>query len=362
MKKDYRFAAPKRLESFLEHEYGSQVVDSFHVCSSGLTTPVPIIGVGASAYKGTIIPRDDREVRDLAASMIRRKSKFERIKGERGGFASLSDLISEATTGAKQQVLFYSKTGIAPGAVSGTSPLWNSSAVPAAGGVGGSSGTGAVPTRAQTGALAQANATGGDTLHLTTWSGVTSVAGSVLLYDRLWHMTYNHATATSTAVDSNNRPSRYQGTTSAPGNFCTSEITTTLVTAHNIGITYVDDAGNTTEANTNVAARLGAAQTLAFTAPQWTHTLNTPDLGLRYITNFNQSTITSVTGVSSVVVGHPLSILPQPAANVSFVLDGINSAFNLVRVLDDACLSLYDFFKTANTAATLVGWITLVSG
>ncbi len=358
----YKFAAPNKLESFVEQEYGVDVLNSFHTCSSGLTIPVPIMGLGASAYKGTIIPRDDKEVRDLASSMVRRKSTYERIKGERGGFASLSDLISEATTGGKQQILPFNKTGIAPGAVAGTSPLWNVGALPAAGGVGGASGTGSVPTRAQTGALAQANATGGDTLHLTTWSGLSTVAGSILLYDRLWHMTYNHATATSTAVDSNNRPSRYQTGTTAPGNFITSEITTVLVTAHNLGVTYVDDQGNTTEANSQVAVRLGAANTLAFTAPQWTYTLNSPDLGLRYITNVNQSTITSVTGVSSFVIGHPLALLPLPAANVPMVLDGINSAFNLVRVLDDACLALHDFQKTANTAATLAGWITLVSG
>lgn len=364
MKKNYKFAAPRKLESFLEHEYGKDVIESFHVCSNGLTIPVPIMGVGASAYKGTIIPRSDREVRDIAESMIRRKSVYQRLKGERGGFASLSDLITEATTGGKSQSIYYQKAGAAPGATAGTSPLWNSGNVPPAGGVGGTSGTGSVPTRTQTGALKQENATGGDTLHLTTWTGLSTVAGSVMLYDRLWHMTYNHASATTTAVDSANRPTRHQTASTAPGNFCTSEVTTVLsATAHTIGITYVDSDDNAAEANTNVAVRVSSAvQTILFTAPQWNHVLKSPDHGLRYITEVDQSTITSVTGVSSVVIGHPLAILPQPAANVAFILDGINSAFNLIQIEDDACLSLYDFQKSANTAATLTGWIKLVSG
>lgn len=360
--KPYEFAAPRKLEGFLEREYGSEVVESMHMCSSGLLIPVPVVGVGAAAYRGTIIPR--KADKNIAASMIRRKMKRHFIDNERGGFASLSDLISEATTGGKAQTLYYNKVGAAPGATAGTSPLWNSGNVPPAGGVGGTSGTGAVPARTATGALKQVNATGGDTLHLTTWTGSSTVAGSILLYDRLWHMTYNHATATTTAVDSANRPTRYQTAGTAPGNFCTNEVTTVLsATAHTIGITYVDADGNTTEANTNVSVRVSSAvQTILFTAPQWTHTLNSPDHGLRYLTEVDQSTITSVTGVSSAVIGHPLAILPQPAANVSFILDGINSAFNLIQVLDDACLALYDFQKSANTAATMNGWIKLVSG
>jgi hypothetical protein len=134
-------------------------------------------------------------------------------------------------------------------------------------------------------------------------------------------------------------------------------------TAHTLTVTYVDDAGNTAEAGAAKAIRTSSAvQTILWTAPEWTYTLNSPDLGLRYITNQAQSTTASVTGVSSAVIGHPLAILPLPAANIGFVLDGINSAFNMVQILDGACLALMDFQKTANTAATIQGNIVLVSG
>jgi hypothetical protein len=353
-----RFGRARRLEALCEREYGTVVLDSFHRISNECGAPVPIMGLPAAAYRGLIIPRS-------APIMERVRGRaFRNLVGsERGGFASLSDLIAEATTGGKAQTLYYNKAGAAPGATAGTSPLWNSGNVPPAGGVGGASGTGEVPSRTATGALKQADAAGGDTLHVTSWTGTSTVAGSVMLYDRLWHMTYNHASATTTSVDSANRPTRYQGTNAA-GNVCTSEVTTVLsATAHTLGITYVDQDGNTAEANTNVSVRASSAvQTLLFTAPQWTHILNSPDHGLRYITEVDQSTITSVTGVSSVVILRPLAILPLPAANIAFVLDGINSAFNLIQVLDGACLALMDFSKSGNTAATMNGWIKLVSG
>jgi hypothetical protein len=69
-------------------------------------------------------------------------------------------------------------------------------------------------------------------------------------------MTYNHASATSTNVDSSNRPDRYQTTGLAPGNFISGEVTTAGTTAHNITITYVDDAGNSAEAAAAYLAKI----------------------------------------------------------------------------------------------------------
>ena len=330
-------------EARLAAWYGEDVWEALRICMGGLRVPVPVMGIPAAICPdGRILPR---------------------IAGG-AGFASLSDLISEATTGGKAQTIAYQKVGVTAPAVAATQPLWNVGNLPAAGGVGGTSGTGAVPARTATGALKQENAGAGDTLHLTTWTGASTQAGALLLYDRLWHMTHNHASALSTAVDSANRPSRYQAATTAPGNFVTSEVTTVLsATAHNITLTYVDQDGNTAEANNAQAIRVSSAvQTIALTAPQWTWNLNAADTGLRYLTNVTQSTITSVTGTSSFVIGHPLAILPMPIANQAAILDGINSAFNLVRVYDDAALALNEFSKTATGAATVTGIIQLVSG
>jgi hypothetical protein len=280
------------------------------------------------------------------------------------GFASLSDLISEATTGGKAQMLAYSKTPTTATTAGNACSAWAFGALPSTGGVGGTSGTGRKTVSTTAGALRQANAAGGDTLHLTTWTGQANNVSSLMLYDRLWDMTYNHASSLSTAVDAANRPDRYQTTGLAPGNFISGEITTgPLTTAHNITITYVDDAGNSAEA---AAAYAAPATAVAGRSPlvtgTWFLTLNAGDTGARYITNIAQSTITSVTGTSNWWVGHPIAMMPFPVANVPFVLDGINSAFNLQRIYDDACLAFYTPSIATATAITYTGLIQLVSG
>ena len=299
-----------------------------------------------------------RQRRILRKTLERNRHKLN------AGFASLSDLISEATSGGKSQLLVYSKTGANPTNVANAVSLWTANALPAAGSTGGTSGTGRKTVRTTVGALPQVNAAGGDTLHLTTWTGLCTAVSSAMLVDRLWDMTYNHATALSTAIDALNRPDRYQTAALAPGNFISGDITTGLsATAHTLTVTYVDDQGNAAEAAAAYAAPVSAVGGRTPTAAgSWFVPLNSPDVGARYLTNIAQSTITSVTGVTNWWVGHPIAMMPFPVANVPFVLDGINSAFNLQRIYDDACLFLYCPSDATTGAKTYGGTIQLVSG
>lgn len=280
------------------------------------------------------------------------------------GFASLSDLISEATAGGKSQQLVFQKAATTATTVGNAFVARNVGTLPAARGVGGTSGTGVACTSSTTGALRFDNPTGGDTTHLTTMTVQASAVSSLLLFDCLWDMTYNHATSTSTAVDAANRPTRYQTSVLAPGNFVSSEITTALsATAHNITITYVDQAGNTAEAAALYAAAASAVAGRCNTpAGTWFVTLNSGDTGARYLTNIAQSTTASVTGVSTFFVGHPLALIPIPIANVPFIYDGINSAFNLERIYDSACLSFMTPAIATTGSITYNGLIRLVSG
>jgi len=280
------------------------------------------------------------------------------------GFSSLSDLISEATTGGKKQILVFNKVGTASAAAAQPMSLWNVGAQPAAGGVGGVRGTGRACLNTTTGAMGQLNAAGGDQLHLTAMYGAATVANTMLLVDRLWDMTWNHATGTNQAIDSANRPSRYQTAPLAPGNFISGEVTTALsATAHTMTLTYVDQDGNTAE---NLAAFAvpvsAAANRIPLVSPNFFLPLNTPDTGLRYFTNFAQSTITSVTGISNFSINHPLGFIPCPVVNMTFIVDGINSAFNLERIYDGACLCFLEMPKTATTATTYNGALSMVSG
>lgn len=281
-----------------------------------------------------------------------------------GGFSSLSDLINEATNGGKSQDLVFSKAG-ATGVANACNTLWYTAGTPAAGANGAALASGTNTTRTTTGALTQQNPSGGDTLHIATVYMMPSVGNNtLLLFDRIWH----GAPAVSTTGDQTvtMTPTRYAGTGaggSCIGNFSTLEIQANLgATAHSWRITYVDDVPNAAEnAATVVGLSGGITPRLDVVAnTQWFIPLNAGDLGISDITLFNMGA--SVSGAHNLLLGHPLGFIPQPVAQQMVVLDGINSAFNLTRVLDDACLSFFELYKAATTATQYNGMLKLVAG
>lgn len=309
---------------------------------------------------------------DYAIQRLNRIARgFARRQGRvvNAGFASLSDLIAEATTGGKSQCLMFTKAGAA-GVAARSNSLWNVGAVPAAGGVGGTTGTGRACTRTTTGALTQQNAAGGDQLHLTTLTVQASVAGQMLLlYDRLWDMTHT-MTVDPRSVDSVNPPTRYQTAALAPGSFISGEVTTVLPAATpTLTCDYMDQDGNASTSQTlSTIASAAAVNTVPFTAPHWFVPLATADTGLRRMgdagagTNAFNLSAAMASGVVNWFIGHPLAFVPMPLANFPVILDGINSAFNLMRVFDDAALCFLEIAKSATTATNWWGAIQLVSG
>jgi len=279
------------------------------------------------------------------------------------GFASLSDLITEATTGGKKQVLPYSKIGVAGPAAGASQWLWRLGNTPGIASVAAAAPGGTVYTRTTTGALGQVDATGGDQLHFVSWTGVSNVAlgGALMLVDNLWAANFNYATNGNVTVTG--VPTRYQTAATAPGNFMSGDVTTALgATAQNVTITYVDQDGNTAEASPAQVIRVSSAvNTYPATQPLWNIPLNAGDKGLRNITIFNLSAANS--GNVDRMIAHPIAILPGlGVANQAFVLDGINTAFNLERIYDGAALGLLEWFKGATTATTYNGYVTVVSG
>jgi len=151
------------------------------------------------------------------------------------GIASLSDLISEATVGGKGQEIYYQKTStVAIPAATYCQDLWNMAAVPSAGSNGAALAGGSIYDASSVGRLPVADPGGADTNHLTTWSALGTVIGSLLLCDRMFAFSgsHNSANAACTGV-----PTRYQNAT-AKGCFISLRVTTNLsATAHNITIT-----------------------------------------------------------------------------------------------------------------------------
>ena len=366
MRRLARFGTARKLEAFCERAYGREVMENILNCSMGIRKPVPIMGITAAAYQGTIIDRSAEE-RDLALSMLRRRSAWERVKWERGtGFASLSDLIAEATANGKRQQLRYAKTSTVTVVAAGDNQsLWNVGANPAAGANASAAAAGTSYDNTTAGGLKQTDPSGSDTLHLTTWVGQSTVSGNLLLYDRIRAWSVSEATASNAITGTQTRYNGAAGTLTYPGgSFVTSRVTTVRAANTNtVQMTYKDQDNNTAEANTATAMVSAAAVGRPCTGGgqgAWALALNSADTGVYEVTNITYSATS--TGVSEFEHGYPLAILPMPVANVGFVLDGINSAFNLVQVQTDACLALFEFSKTGTAVQTYSGIITLVSG
>lgn len=368
----FRETHSQRLERWL----GRDLVERISHCArDGYSPPVPVANVPGRVYVrndgsfcGAIRGGYFANLTDFAEQRTRRiwREFMRRQYGVLYGFSSLSDLISEGTTGGKGQMLDFTKAGAA-GVAARHNSLWGVGAVPPIGAAGGATGTGAARTSATTGALVQADATGGDTLHITTMTVQASVAGQMLLlYDRLWDMTHT-MTVDPRSCDAANPPTRYQTAATGPGNFFSGEVTTVLPAATpTVTLDYVDESGNNvTGAALSTIASAAAVSTIPFTAPNWKYPLSAGDTGIRSLQNSANAVNLSAAMASGVVtwfIGHPLAYVPMPAANFPVILDGINSAFSLERVYDGACLAFLELAKSATTATNWWGAIKLVSG
>ncbi len=302
---------------------------------------------------------------DKFNAAIKRASK-KQLTTLNTGFSSLSDLISEITTGGKSQMLIFTKSGTT-GVVGRSNSLFNVGSFPSAGGTGGTTGTGRACTSAINGALKQANPSGSDTLHFISSQTQGSVGTqSLLMYDRLWDMTHT-MTVDPRSCDAANVPTRYQTAALAPSNFFSGEVTTVLPAATpTITLDYVDqDGNNVTGPALSTIASAAAVNTVPFTSPNWFYPLDPADTGLRSLQNSANAINLSAAMASGVVtwfIGHPLVFIPCPTANVPVLIDGINSAINLQRIYDNACLSFLELNKGATTATTWWGQILLCAG
>ena len=84
------------------------------------------------------------------------------------------------------------------------------------------------------------------------------------------------------------------------------------------------------------------------------------DVGLTALTQ-EQNSASVATGTIDFVIGRPITIIPCPIAYMFSIIDGINTAFNLVSVLDNACISFMELPKSAASAASYSGLLTMVS-
>jgi hypothetical protein len=277
------------------------------------------------------------------------------------GFASFTDLMTEAVTNGKAQVLPFARSSAGGG---GAQPrtFWTESGFPEAGGTPAARPAGAIPDNTTIGGFLQKNPDGADTLHLASVLSYSLLPFNfIVLYDRLFHASdiahTNNASQTVTGT-----PTRYNTTASAPGTFFFLEVTSTLgTTAHTILINYTDNSNNAAE-NSGTTTIVVSSTTARIPHAQFFVPINAADTGILAITALTFSAVSS--GTSNAVLGKALSIIPQPnigSSGAPTILNCINSAFNLVEVKANACLAFIDL-KGGSGNSSFTGTITLVSG
>jgi hypothetical protein len=320
----------------------------------------PINGGGVLSFADFVLTRARRAVK-----LINRNRRRSMILN--AGFASLSDLISEATVGGKRREFPFQKVG-PTGVASVTSTLWRLGNQPAAGAAGSAAPGGRATDSTVTGAFPFTNPTGGDTQHIVAANLLaTVVPNTLLLYDRLFDVAKTMNSTGTEAVSG--VPTRYTNTTagqvdSISGNFLFVEVggTALAATAHNWTVcTYTDQtgAGSTLP---SLAGNSGAiVDRLDHPTNQWFAPLETGDTGIKALTQMQCNALVA-TGAINFVIGHPIAWMPCPIANIIIPNDYINTAFNLARIFDSACLAFLEVIKPATTATTYTGSFTTVAG
>ena len=290
--------------------------------------PIALAGVPGAVYAG----KDGDFVGHVAAGRFgnyvdhmrertrRAMSRWARrqLRTYNTGFASLSDLISEASGGAKSQHFPFQKVGTT-GVANATNSLWAVGNLPPAGAAGSAAPGGRACDKTTTGAFTFNNPTGGDTQHFVTGHPLATNVGTLLLYDRIFDVT---KTMNSTATEAvTGVPTRYTSTTAtaqdyAGGNFLFIECTTVLAaTAHNWTVClYTNQAGTAAQTIPSVTGNSGNIvnrddqPTGQFFVP-----LSSGDTGISALTQMQCSALVA-TGAIDFVMGHAIAWMPCPIA------------------------------------------------
>lgn len=271
--------------------------------------------------------------------------------------ADLSDLINRSTggnSGTPQNVFFHKVARIAgaapPATIAGRwHSLWTYDGQP-----GGGSAPGAVaaPTNATTGALPFTSPGGGRESWLTqVWSSGL-VAGTLLLYDRLLHISGLSGT-TTTAQTVGGTLTRNTG---GAGNIAFVEVYTIIgTTATTITMNYTNQAG--TSGRTSTATSFGATGfrevTRAIMLP-----LQAGDTGIQAVASVTHAT-TGTAGNYGITVGKPLAYCAIGAAGAPGWRDFVTGMPGIPAIESGACLALL-WSPSTTTAPEVFGGYAIV--
>jgi hypothetical protein len=288
------------------------------------------------------------------------------------GFPDLATLISRGKYGHAQTLKYwkdYSTTSFSPGVYN----MWRiANGSPAAGSVTNSAPFGSINSKSTTGAMRFNDARTGEQLFLAEircWDANGANGRTVVLFDRLFGVA---KTMSSSALETvSTTPIRYQNTTVGAidwigGNFVSAFVGAnplTGSTAHTWTVTYTNEADEVSRTATGTGGVSNLSQFMCdgnVLQSDWFYRLQDPDRGVKNITDLQCST--NLTGGSmDFIIGHPLALFASYVSTHAVAFSFINSGFNLVPVMNDACLDIIET-RGNTTVARLDLQITLVGG
>lgn len=275
-------------------------------------------------------------------------------------FADLDEVVNRITggnSGTPEHIFFTKVDSVTGGSTAGspTSGRWTSLFQYDGAPSGASSATwtsAAVPDNTTTGGLKQTDPGGGRQKWLLGMTAVTNVAGVLVLYDRLLHISGLDGTSTSPQTVGGSL-TRY-ATATSPGNQIWAEIYTQVGSSGTtITASYTDQDGNSGQ--TSGTATFGGtgfrnAQSI-IPIP-----LASGDTGVRAVASVTLAGSTGTAGDFGVTIARPLCAIPIALPGVGAVRDLITGVPAVTEVLTDACLSLA-WYAGSTTVPTVFGSI-----
>jgi hypothetical protein len=256
----------------------------------------------------------------------------------------LSDLINRSTGGnsGTPQNVFWHKTSRVAGTV-GTTPtagrinsLWRYDGHPA-GGVAPT--TGAIPDNTTIGALPFTSPGGGRESFMTQAWCTGFNAGTLILYDRLFHIGGLSGTVT-TAQSVQGAPASPALTrnTGGVGNMVFAEIYEAIgLTARTITMDYTDDAGNAS--STSIAASMGGSGFREVNRVMLLP-LASGDRGVQAVNTVTLSATTGTAGNFGIVIGKPIAYIGVGFPGAPAWRDFVSGLPGIPEIETGACLSL----------------------
>ena len=282
----------------------------------------------------------------------------------------LSDLINlmsvTGSTSSAENLFFhkvaYTPSGAATSVIAGRpASLWTYVGQPSHGTTGdiASSGTvGSIPTNTTDGALKQRNAQSGKEKFLVSASATSHVAGTLILYDRLYH-NHNLSGTVTTEQTVQGHPAspaltRY---TDGEGNIAFAEIYVIVgTTARTITMNYTNQNGVTgqTSVATNFVATNFREVTRAILLPY-----ASGDTGIRAVKSVTLAASTGTVGNFGITIGHPLAYLNIPSAGGCGWRDFTTGLPFYDNIHDNAHLAFL-WIGNSTTAPDIFGTLTMV--